>query len=472
MARWLNLVVAFVLTWSASLAGAQEFSVGTGRVKITPDKPIRMSGYAARNKPSVGVLQDLWAKCLVIRDGEGHRIAILTTDLIGYDAEFSKELFTRAAERFGLKREEILLTCSHTHSGPVVGKNLLTMYQFAPEELHTVQEYTAQLLDKLVAVIGEALHDLQPAHISVGHGKAGFAVNRREKRGENVVLGVNPEGPVDHDVPVVKITSPQGAVRAVLFGYACHNTTIGGTTGDDFYKIHGDYAGVAQAKLEEAHPGTTAMFMILCGGDQNPNPRGALDYVNQHGEALAAAVRGVLAGPMKELHGPLAVAVDSVELEFRPHAREQFAQELERAVAAKDVYRQRRAQRMLELYDAGRPLRTVAVPIQAVRFDKDLTLVAIGGEVCVEYSLRLKREFSQEDVIVIGYANDVMCYIPSKNVLLGGGYESEYSMIYYGCPGPFAENVEETLVAAVHRLLARVGLQPADRQAALPDVNR
>lgn len=472
MVHRLGMLVALTVTWLASVAMAEEFSVGIGRIKITPDKSIRMAGYAARNKPSVGVLQDLWAKCLVIQDREGHRLAILTTDLIGCDAEFSKELFSRAEERFGLKREEVLLTCSHTHSGPVVGKNLLTMYQFTPEELHTIQEYTAQLLDKLVTVMGEALHDLQPAQVSVGHGKTDFAVNRREKRGESVVLGVNPEGPVDHDVPVIKIASPEGTVRAVLFGYACHNTTIGGSTGDDFYKIHGDYAGVAQAKLEETFPGVTAMFTILCGGDQNPNPRGALDYVNQHGEALASAVRRVLAEPMKELHGPLALAVDTVELEFRPHTREQFTQELERALAAKDIYRQRRAQRMLELYDAGQPLRTMTVPIQAIRFDKDLTLVAIGGEVCVEYSLRLKKEFPQEDLVVIGYANDVMCYIPSKNVLIGGGYEADHSMIYYGCPGPFADNVEETLVGAIHRLLFRVGLQPAGQQMALLDLNR
>ena len=458
-------VLSVCLGLCAGMLPAEEFAVGIARVKITPEKPIRMSGYAARNKPSVGVLQDLWAKCLAIRDAEGHRLVILTTDLIGYNNEFSTELFTRAKEKYGLNREEILLTCSHTHSGPVVGKNLRVMYQFSPEEAETIREYTSQLLDKLVMIIGQALENLQPAQLSVGHGNVGFAVNRREKRGNTVVLGVNPEGPVDHDVPVIKVTSPDGTLRAVLFGYACHCTTIGGNTGEDFYKIHGDYAGVAQAKIEEVHSGVTAMFTILCGGDQNPHPRGEIAYVQQHGEALAAEVERVLAGPMKAVRGPLHSVVDVAELEFRPHTREQFEQELEKALAAKDVYRERRARHMLELYDAGKPIRTVTVPIQAIRFDESLTLVAIGGEVCVEYALRLKKEFPQEDLVVVGYANDVMCYIPSKNVLLGGGYEPEYSMIYYGMPGPFAENVEETLIAALHRLLGKVGLHPVTHQA-------
>jgi len=457
------ILLAFLICFPVS---AQEFEVGVGRVKITPEKPIRMSGYAARNKPSVGVLQDLWAKALAIRDKEGHRIVIVTTDLIGFSRDFSDNVFSQAKERFGLNREEILLTCSHTHSGPVVGNNLRTMYQLTEEEAATIDEYTRQLSEKLLTAVGQALQDMRPAQLKLGHGKADFAVNRREKRGDGVVLGVNPSGPSDHDVPVLTVSGPDGKLRAILFGYACHNTTIGGTTGDDFYKIHGDYAGVAQAELESAHPEVTAMFTILCGADQNPNPRGAVDYVVQHGKSLAQAVEQVLQGPMREIKSPIRGAVGHADVEFAAHSREMFQEELEKAVAAKDIYREGRARRMLELYDQGKPMRSVALPLQVVRFDNSLTILAIGGETCVEYALRCKREFSQEDLIVIGYANDVMCYIPSKDVLLGGGYEPVSSMIYYGMPGPFAENVEEVIMTAIRKLLAGVGLQPAGTQTA------
>ncbi|MGQ9771438.1 MAG: neutral/alkaline non-lysosomal ceramidase N-terminal domain-containing protein [Thermogutta sp.] len=458
---WLLLAVLFCVPVSA-----QEFEVGVGRVKITPEKPIRMSGYAARNKPSVGVLQDLWAKALAIRDKDGHRIVIVTTDLIGFSRDFSDDLFRRAKERFALNREEILLTCSHTHSGPVVGNNLRTMYRLTDEEAATIEEYTNQLSEKLLAAIDGALQSMQPAHLKIGHGKADFAINRRENRGENVVIGVNPQGPTDHDVPVITVSGPDGKLRAILFGYACHNTTIGGTTGDDFYKIHGDYAGVAQAELESRHPGVTAMFTILCGGDQNPNPRGTLDYVFQHGKSLADAVEQTLQGPMREVKPAIRAAVLYADLPFAPHTRQMFEEELTKAVAAKDFYRESRARRMLELYDQGQPMRTVAVPLQAIRFDNSLTFLAIGGETCVEYALRCKREFPQEELVVIGYANDVMCYIPSKNVLRGGGYEPVSSMIYYGMPGPFAENVEEVIMTAVYKVLASVGLQPAGPETA------
>lgn len=112
---------------------------------------------------------------------------------------------------------------------------------------------------------------------------------------------------------------------------------------------------------------------------------------------------------------------------------------------------------MLADYDAGRPMRSLPYPVQAIRFGDDLTLLALSGEATVEYGLRLKREFSKENLIVTGYSNEVRCYIPSLAVLKGGGYEPVTSMIYYGLPGPFAEDVEETVIAACRKVLKETG---------------
>jgi hypothetical protein len=98
--------------------------------------------------------------------------------------------------------------------------------------------------------------------------------------------------------------------------------------------------------------------------------------------------------------------------------------------------------------------------VQAVQFGKDLTLVALGGEVVVDYVLRIKREFGSKGIIVAGYSNDVMSYIPSLRVLKEGGYEADQSMIYYGLPGPYDEQVEDRIMTTVHQVLQRVGRQP------------
>lgn len=435
--------LAAVAVWAA------DFRAGTGRVKITPAEPIWLSGYASRKKPSEGIINDLWAKALALQDNKGGRLVIVTTDLIGLPRSVSDVVAARAAKQYKLERSRLLLNSSHTHTGPVVRPNLITMYDLTPEQERVVTGYTQQLTDHLVSVIGAALGDLQPADLSYGAGEVGFAVNRRQFTPKAVTIGINPGGAVDHSVPVLKITGQDGKAKAILFGYACHNTTLTG----EHYQISGDYAGFAQSEIEQQNPGATAMFMMLCGGDQNPNPRSTLEYAQQHGRTLASEVRRVAAGKLERVRGPLRVAYRTTDLALAPHTREDFEKMLGDSNAAKV----RLAKAMLKAYDERRPARTVLYPVQGVRFGKDLTLLALGGEVVVDYALRAKREFPGEKLIVAGYSNDVMCYIPSARVLKEGGYEAVTSMIYYGQPASFAPDVEERVFAAIREVMKRLG---------------
>jgi len=453
---------AFILFVVSAPLFAADFHAGVAKVKITPPTPFWMSGYGARTNQSIGVLQDLWARALAVRDAKGHRVVIVTTDLIGLHHSVSDEVFARAKKQFKLDCADVLLCSSHTHSGPVVGMNLNVMFDFTCDDQKRVMEYTAQLTDNLVKVIGDALADLSPAELLTGHGSVGFAINRRQRNPNGTIsLGVNPDGPVDHDVPVLKVTSPGGKLRAVFFGYACHCTTIStqGKDPADFYRIHGDYAGQAEAELEALYPGAAAMFTILCGADQNPNPRGSLELAVQHGHALATEVHRVLDAGLRSVRGPIRTVAQMIYLDFAPHTRQTFEDELKKASDLKSFnkFLQRRAKLMLEAYDKGRPIRQVSYPVQVIRFGNDLTLLALGGEVVVDYQLRAKREFPNENLMVIGYANDVMCYIPSLRVLREGGYEVDRSMVYYGQPGPFAETVEEKVFAAIRHVMAKAG---------------
>jgi hypothetical protein len=254
---------------------------------------------------------------------------------------------------------------------------------------------------------------------------------------------------VDHDVPVIAVHGADGKLRAALFGYACHNTTLGG----DYYQITGDYAGFAQYELESMRPGVTALFVLLCGGDQNPNPRGTLEHAAAHGKTLAAEVDRVLTAGTTPLTLDLRAAFLVTQLAFAPHSREQYEEERK----STNVFRARRAEQMLKAYDARVAVRSVLYPVQAIRFSPSVAILALGGEVVVDYALRAKKEYQGLDLIVAGYSNDVMCYIPSRRVLKEGGYEAVDSMVYYGQPGPFTEEVEETVFDAIHTALGRVG---------------
>jgi hypothetical protein len=422
----------------------REFRAGVARLDITPGEPIWMSGYAARTKPSEGAVQRIWAKALAIEDGSRGRTVIVTTDLIGLPRAVSDIVAARAAKQYGIERSRLLLNSSHTHAGPVVKPNLMTMYFLTPEQHAAVDRYAAALTDHLVNVIGAAIADLGPAKLSVAHGRATFAMNRRTSF---------PKGPVDHDVPVVAVRDPQGKLRAVLFGYACHNTTLPA----DFVQISGDYAGYAQSEVEAANPGATALFLLLCAGDANPTPRGKLSDAEHHGKTLAAEVTRVLGTAMKPVQPNLRTAWQSIDLAFKPHSREQFEQDAK----SSNRYIASRAREMLRAYDEGRPIRKIPYPVQAIRLGKEFTIVALGGEVTSGYGLRAKEEYAGNDLIVAGYSNDVMCYIPTRTIVREGGYEGADSMIYYGQPGPFTEDVEETMFQAIHTVLGRVGLKTA-----------
>ena len=431
-----------------ALAGPS-IRAGAARIDITPEGPVWMSGYAARNKPSEGVLMPLWAKALALEDSRGNRAVIVTTDLIGLPMELTDLVAARAMEKYKLDRASLVFNASHTHTGPVVRGNLSVMESQQPPHREALAAYRQMLQQKLLDVIGAALADLAPAELSFAYGEARFGANRRQFTPKGVVIGVNPDGPTDPRVPVLRVASPSGKVRALLFGYACHNTTLTA----EFYQLSGDYAGFAQAELEKEFPGAVALFVQLCGGDQNPNPRRRLEYAEQHGRTLAAEVARVARTAMSPAGGRIRAAYQLAALPFAPHTREQFEQELKDA----NVFRQRRARLMLQLYDERREPRQLRYPVQAVRLERGFTLIALGGEVVVDYALWAYRTWPQERLMVAGYSNDVACYIPSARILREGGYEAVDSMIYYGQPGPFTEEVEARIQDAVRLVMKRVG---------------
>lgn len=426
-------------TWKAGLA----------KVVITPEKSIWMSGYASRTKPSEGKVHDLYAKALALEDPSGGRMVVVTTDLIGFSRSVAEEVAQGVKKNSGLARERLLLTSSHTHTGPVIRESLITMYDLNPEQAEIIQEYSNELVEQLIELVGHALGDLSAAQISYGTGHADFARNRRVVSPTGVKFGVDGQGPVDHSVPVLRIDDRRGNLRAVLMGYACHNTTLTG----EFYQISGDYAGFAQYALEERYPGAMALFVTGCGADANPNPRSTLELAERHGKALAEAVSQVLSKPLQPVQGGLKTRLEFIKLPLVVPSREEF----ETRTRDKDIYRQRHARAMLQrLEKDGKIPASYSYPIQVSQLGKDLTLVALAGEVVVDYAIRLRKELQGKTLWPIGYANDVFAYIPSVRILREGGYEALGSGIYYGIPGPFAEPVEELIVGKVKEMASKV----------------
>ena len=420
------------------------WKVGVAAVKITPTGPIRMAGYAGRKEPSEGVAADLFAKALTIEDPRGTRVVILTMDLIEIARPMRDWLEGELKKKHGLGQSSLLINISHTHCGPVIGGSLLDDPKAPAEQRKAVVEYVAQLKQSLVAVIGESIQGLTPARLDFMRARAGFAMNRRRPTLQDYRNAPNFDGPVDHEVPVLRVTGEDGKLRALLFGYACHNTNMGDRM------IRGDYAGYAQQYLEEAHPGVTAMFVQGCGADQNPYPRGSEELAKCHGRTLAVAVGAALETVPRPVGGPLGLEFADVAIDFAPPPTRE---ELEATVAtAKDPARSHAEWLLKQLREKGQIPMTYPCPVQMVRFGRDLTLIAIGGETCVDYSLRLKRELAGSAVWVAGYSNDVFTYLPSARVRKEGGYEAGGASVWETITGPFTETCEDRVIGAALRM--------------------
>ena len=437
-----------------SAAFAEGWKAGAAKTVITPEKLMWMSGYGGRDKPAEGKLIDLWAKAIVLEDPAGKRVALVTLDLVGIDRELALRVRNGLDKKYGLKLEQTALATSHTHCGPVVGENLIAMYTLDETQLKLVREYAATLEQKIVTLVGEAIERMAPATIAYGAGQATFAVNRRNnKEGDVPMLREQGRlvGPVDYDVPVLSVRDGEGKLAAVVFGYACHATVMG------FYQWSGDYPGFAQLALEASHPGAVALFWAGCGADQNPLPRREVELSKKYGEDLAAAVDRALAGVMRPIEGELATAYTEIELPFEKLPTQA---ELEQAAASGNKFEAGRAKLLLAKIAASGPLRpTYPYPVQSWRLGGDLLFVTLGGEVVVDYAVRLKAELGRERTWVAGYANDVMAYIPSRRVLTEGGYEGGGAMLYYGQPSIWAPPVEELIVKEVRQQAQALGIK-------------
>lgn len=457
------LALAMSLPLINTAAGAEEalWKAGVARANITPTNALWMGGYAKRTNPAEGKETDLWLKALALEDAGGHRAVIVTSDLLAIRPPTYQACLPRLKQQFGLDPAQVLLTASHTHCGPFLPTRPDGLQAFDEAQQKLLAEYSARLQDRIIETVGKALSGLQPARLAMSEGRTGFAANRRNNSEEDAPRLIQQGAlvcPVDHSVPVLTVVRPDGTLLAVLFGYACHNTTL------DFNKWCGDYAGYAQIALEQSHPGAQAMFFIGCAADQNPIPRLQLGLVERYGRMLAAAVEEALLKPPATLPPTLKTTMETVSLNLGAMPTQA---ELEKLTKDEMAYARRWATQLLAAVKSGQPLeRTCPYPIQVWRLGGRQVLITLAGEPVVDYALRFKREFGPQ-TWVAGYANSVMAYIPSRRVLdedkppLASplyGYEGSRAMLVLGLPAwRWADDVEDLITASVRKLVKASG---------------
>ncbi len=427
------------------------WKAGLSRAIITPETSVWLAGYGTKRAPD-GKLHELWMKALALEDGDGNRVVLITSDFQGVPKMMSDRVFRQLKEKFKLDRSQIMFTFSHNHCGPRLGDDLIDYYPVDSEQERLVAEYTDQMVVRTVELVGDAIAKLAPASLHLGEGKTTFAVNRRNNREADIpdllAKGTPLVGPVDHTVPAMTVTRPDGKLDAILFGYACHPTTL------SFITWCGDYPGFAQLELEANHPGTTAMFVNTCGGDQNPLPRRTIELCEKYGHMLAVAVDEALTKPLKPISVGLKTAFELIDL---PYLNVVSRDELTKLMADGNELKARWAKRLLAQLDAGETFpSTYPYPIHAWQLGGEILMIGMGAETVVDYALRFKTEFG-EGTWVLGYTDDMISYIPSRRVWDEGGYEGGSNLFEYGRPAfRWAGDIEDRIANTVHSVVKKV----------------
>jgi len=437
------------------------YSIGLARADITPPVGIMLAGFASRKDPSDSVYDRLQAVAVAI-DDDLTPLLIVGADLLGF-YELTPRIRAGIANATGIPDAQIVLNGSHTHCGPCLRE--MDLFRHGTLDV----DYLNQLVDKVVDIARQAWEDRSPGILRFGAGSCALGTCRRKPAPDapgQVQRAMQPyyEGAHDHDVPVLAIESPDGILRGIVYSYACHPTSRGGTS------IGGGYPGLAHDYIEQQRPGVIPCFLQGCGGDQKPRPpetesgqfgQRTIEQVRELGEELGEAVCDVIArDDFEPVCGPVQVTQTMLDLQTEPLDMEW----VRRSLDDKRGYVREWAQHNLALAEETALLITSVVPfeMQTLSFGTSLVVVTLAAEATVEHSLRLKRELSShfDHILVLGYSNDIVGYIPVKRQIPEGGYEVIDSNQYLKRTGPFAEDTEERIHRAVH---AACSVQPETR---------
>jgi hypothetical protein len=467
---------------------------GTARVLITPRVGIRMMGYTVQECVSDAVERELTATAVVLSDGVTKAV-LMACDLVFVQSPLVDEIRARIAEKLGISAANVLINCSHTHSGPM----LPGWQPDSAEQQQMQEEYAVQLAEHLVGIAGEADERREPARIGFGQGSAPIGINRRERLPDGrVIIGENPSGPVDHGVDVVRIDDFRGRTLVTMISAAAHTVVLGPKTS----KLSPDYVGPAREILESA---TGAPCLFLQGAAGNVNPRcgigagGPEQYedLDRLGALLAGEALTVWAkirthnrhGPRRIVQSVATVSVwdyepaptQSIEhfdvlsetlslplapLPARDVAENQlavFRSQLQQAddneVSIGKVHVLRKlvswAETVLRAVETGGAPLTRDLHFWTLRIN-DFALVALSGEPFAELALEVKRRSPLEQTMFLGYSNGCVGYLPTAAAFDEGGMEVEESYRNYLLPAPLTKAWEPAIVDTSLALLGRL----------------
>ena len=398
------------------LSAAADFRAAVVKVDITPATPKWLLGYADRQS-SAGVNDPIHHRVVAVDDGTT-KFVIASTDLCMFSPSLYDEAARRLEKETGVPALRFWWTVTHTHSAPEIGPPGVYKVLLKGRSQHPVDtEYTEYIVASVVKAAKQALGQLEPARLSIGTGMSQANINRRARDMDGKIsLGLNPDGPTDRQIGLIRLDKADGSPLALLTNYAMHGTVLNGS----FLKISGDAQGIV-AGYVEAQLGAPMLYINAAAGDLAPiysvypDPRsGHLTQFNVLlGQRILEANRRL---PAATANVKLAAYERWVETPRK--AGMDWTDELPR-------------------YQNGAMVR---LPIRILTIN-DTAIWAAPVEMFCALALQVRASSPFLNTFYFGYTNGWIGYLPTKAAFAEGGYEPATSV--------FSDEVEADTTNAV-----------------------
>jgi len=405
----INITILNVLFFINAPAQSKEnkntLYAAVAKVNITPEEPVKMSGYGGRaDQLSTGIRDSLYARAVVLKSNE-KKLVLISTDVISPPTFFRKAILKES----GLKSSELFLSAIHTHSGPTL---VVDEEKGHPNNV----KYTKSLKPKLITVIRKAFGNMESVQIGAGVGYSPIGINRRALHIDGsghptwskslVKLGRNPTGITDKEVLVMRIANSQGAAIGILFDYATHGTCLK----DVNLRLSGDVLGVAEQFVERII-GNDVIAPVFAGasGDINPYLRGLTHFGTESGWIPEHVLQGTMLGEevvrvyldIKESLPADVIKTDFVTIELPGKEEKTLINE--------------------GTSNLTTPLNITAACIGEIGF------IGFGCEVANEIGKTIKAASPFKYTFVITHCNGSSGYLSPEHLYREGGYEVENS---------------------------------------------
>ncbi len=414
MTRFLFLLVLA----PALVCGA--FRASVVKVDITPGSAKWLLGYGDRQ--STGVHDRIFHRLVALDDGDT-RFLLVSTDLCMFSPTVYDEAARRIQKETGIPPLRFWWSTTHTHSAPEIGPPGVYTVLLKGRSQHPVDTvYTEEVIQSLVSGARDALARLEPARLAIGSGISMANINRRARDVDGKIsLGLNPDGPADRQIGLIRIEKPDGSPLVLIANYSMHGTVLSG----QFLEISGDAQGIVAGYVEEKI-GAPMLYINGAAGDiapiysVYPTPRaGHLTQFNVLlGDRILAANQAMASG------------VTNVKL----WAGEKWVE----TPRKKGLDWTEDLPAYTAVHASGAPM--VRLPVRFLRVN-DTLIWSTPTEMFCEISLYVRSQSPFTKTFYFGYTNGWIGYLPTKAGFAEGGYEPATSV--------FSDQVERDLTEAV-----------------------